>query len=130
MMKKILSKINGHKKHAIPVLNIAVMLTVVGIGIKLLDRADAQSVERGEVKTLAIQAVNNSKENTLYIKQEVSDLRVTKLNADIFRLYTEQAAESGKRIEKGLGAIQATQIEQGKDIAGIKKQVTNLERVD
>ena len=129
-MAKMLDKINGHKKHAIPVLNIAAMIAVVTVGMKLLDRADAQSAERGEVKTIAITALGQAKENKLFTEQESSYLRARKLNKEIFRLYTEQAAQSGQRIEQSLQNIQTTQTTQGLDIAGIKKQVENLERVE
>lgn len=129
-MKKILNKINGNKKHAIPVLNIAALIAVITVGIKLLDRADAQSVERGEVKTIAITALNEAKENRLFTEQETSKLEVEKLNKVVFRLYTEQAAQSSQRIEQSLKAIQTTHAGVGSDIAVIKEKFKQLEKVE
>ena len=93
-MGKILKKMNGSKKHALPILNIAAIGLVLTMGWKVLGKVEATSAERAEVKAVAVGADLKARKARLYAEQEVSQLEIKKLDKDLFIQYTEHSEKA------------------------------------
>ena len=104
-MAKLLDKLNGNKKHAIPVLNIGVLLAILGLGINISNKMTTQAEERGAIKTRVSEHAGKIEANRAYTDQETSRLEANKLGKEIFMMHTAQAALNQENIQKDIRGI-------------------------